>query len=163
MASLIQWAWVWESSRRWWRTGKPGMLQPMGSQRVRHDWVTELNWYYIWNLLRVNPKGSYQKAKYFFSISLTLHPYWCKWQYFILFMSELLLLSSAVVSDSLWPHDSLWLHGLQHTRLPCPSPSPGPCSNSCPFSWWCHPTISSSIVPFSFLQSFPASGSFLMS
>ena len=59
---------------------------------------------------------------------------------------------------------SLQLHGLQHTRLPCPSPSPGVCSNSCPLSWWCHPTKSSSVIPFSFcLQSFPASGSFPMS
>ena len=41
MASLIQWTWVWASSRRWWRTGKPGVLQSMGSQRVRHYWVTE--------------------------------------------------------------------------------------------------------------------------
>ena len=53
---------------------------------------------------------------------------------------------------------------LQHTRLPCPSPSPRACSNICPLSQWCHPTISSSVVPFSScLQSFPASGSFLMS
>ena len=60
--------------------------------------------------------------------------------------------------------DSLGLHGLQHTRLSCPSPTRGACSNSCPSSWWCHPTISSSVVPFSScLQSFPASGSFLMS
>ena len=52
-------------------------------------------------------------------------------------------------------------HGLKHSRLSCPSPSPGVCSNSCPFSWWCHPIISSSVVPFSScLQSFPASGSF---
>ena len=52
-------------------------------------------------------------------------------------------------------------HGLQHARLPCPSPSPGTCSNSCPLSWWCHPTILSSVVPFSYwLQSFLASGSF---
>ena len=59
--------------------------------------------------------------------------------------------------------DSLWLHGLRHTRLPCPSPAPGPCSNSCPLSQWCHPTISSSVVPFSScLKSFPASGSLLM-
>ena len=57
--------------------------------------------------------------------------------------------------------NSLWLHGLQHTRPPCPSPTPGVCSNSCR---WCHPTISSSVIPFSFcLQPFPASGSFLMS
>ena len=55
--------------------------------------------------------------------------------------------------------DSLWLHGLQHTRLSCPSPTPRACSNSCLLSWWCHPTISSSVVPFpSCLQSFPASG-----
>ena len=55
------------------------------------------------------------------------------------------------------------LHGLQHDRLPCPSPTPRACSNSCPLSQWCHPTISSSVVPFSscFL-SFPASGSFPM-
>ena len=66
--------------------------------------------------------------------------------------------SHSVVSDSLWPH------GLQHTRLPCPSLTPGAYSNSCPLSQWCHPTISSSVVPFfSHLQSFPASGSFPMS
>ena len=54
--------------------------------------------------------------------------------------------------------DSLRPHGLQHTRPPCPSPTPGVCSNSCPLSQWCHPTISSSIVPFSsHLQSFLAS------
>ena len=60
--------------------------------------------------------------------------------------------------------DSLWPHGLQHTRLPCPSPTPGVNSNSCLLSQWCHPTISSSVIPFSScLQSFPASGSFPMS
>ena len=65
---------------------------------------------------------------------------------------------SSVLSDSLQPH------GLQHARLPCPSPIPGACSNSCPLSRWCHPTVSSSVVPFSSrLQSFPASGSFPMS
>ena len=59
---------------------------------------------------------------------------------------------------------SLQHQGLQHTRLPCPLPTPGACSNSCPSSWWLHPTISSSVVPFSScLQSFPASGSFPMS
>ena len=64
----------------------------------------------------------------------------------------------SVMSNSLRPH------GLQHTRLPCPSPSPRVCSNSCPVSWWCHPTISSCVVPFSScLQSFPESGSFLIS
>ena len=59
-----------------------------------------------------------------------------------------------------WPN--LQPHGLQHTRLPCPSPAPGACSDSCPSSRWCHPTIS--VVPFSScLLSFPASGSFPMS
>ena len=58
--------------------------------------------------------------------------------------------------------DSLRPHGLQHDRPPCPSPTPGVYSNSCPLSWWCHPTISS-VVPFFCFQSFPASGSFPMS
>ena len=57
--------------------------------------------------------------------------------------------------------DSLQSHGLQHARLPCPSPTPRACSDSCPLSRWCHPTISSSVIPFSScLQSFPASESF---
>ena len=60
--------------------------------------------------------------------------------------------------------DFLWPHGLQHARLPCPSPTSRVYSNSCLLSWWCHPTISSSVIPFSsHLQSFPASGSFQMS
>ena len=59
--------------------------------------------------------------------------------------------------------NSLWPHGLQHTRPPCPSSTHGVYSDSCPLSQWCHPTISSSVVPFSScLQSFPASGSFQM-
>ena len=60
--------------------------------------------------------------------------------------------------------NSLRLYGLQHARIPCPSPAPRACSNSCPSSWWCHATISSSVVPFSScLQSFPASGFFPVS
>ena len=59
--------------------------------------------------------------------------------------------------------NSLRPHGLKHTRPLCPSPTPRVYSSSCPLSWWCHPTISSSISPFSHLQSFPASGSFQMS
>ena len=66
--------------------------------------------------------------------------------------------SCSVMSDSLWPH------GLEHARLPCLSLTPGACLSSHPSSWWCHPTISSSVIPFfSCLQSFPASGSFQMS
>ena len=72
-------------------------------------------------------------------------------------IKELLLFSHLVVSDSLWPQ------GL-HTRLTSPSPSPGACSNSCPLNRWWHPTISSSVIPFSScLLSVPASGSFPMS
>ena len=64
-----------------------------------------------------------------------------------------LLFSCSVVSLSLWPQ------GMQHARLPCPSSSPTVCSNSCPLSWWCHPTISSFVNPFSSCpQSFPGSG-----
>ena len=65
--------------------------------------------------------------------------------------------SCSVMSYSLRPH------GPQHARPPCPSPTPGVYPNSCPLSRWCHPTISSSVIPFSHLQSFPASGSFPMS
>ena len=72
------------------------------------------------------------------------------WNYIVQF-------SHSVMSDSLWPH------GLQHARLPCPSPTPGACSNPCPSSWWSHPTISFSVGPFSScLQSFTGSGSFPM-
>ena len=66
--------------------------------------------------------------------------------------------SHSVLSDSLWPH------GLQHARPPCPSPTPGAYSNSCPSCQWCHPTTSASAVPFySCLQSFPPSGFFFTS
>ena len=124
MASPTQWTWDWVSSGSWWWTGRPGVLRFMGSQRVGHDWATELNW----TKASTNPSefGSVQ-------------------------------FSCSVVSDSLWPHES------QHARPPCPSPTPGAYSNSCPSRQWCQPTISSSIIPFSCLQSFPASGSFQMS
>ena len=75
----------------------------------------------------------------------------------ILCQSIFLLFSCSVVPDSLWPH------GLLHTRPPCPSLFPGACSNSCPGRRWCHPTIATSVIPFSCLHSFPASGSFPMS
>ena len=78
--------------------------------------------------------------------------------HFISFQFSSVQFSCLVMSSSFPPH------GLQHARPSCPSPTPGVCSNSCPLSQWCHPTISSSVVPFSFhLQSFPASRSFQMS
>ena len=100
-----------------------------GSQRVGHDWVTELNW----------TEGS---------VAVEVSTVW---------ESSLLTLfsqfSCSVTSGSLQPD------GLQHTR-----PTPGVYSNSCPLSWWCHPTISFFVIPFSaYAQSFPPSGSFQMS
>ena len=79
------------------------------------------------------------------------------------FQNHIYLFSSLQFSCSVM-YDSLQPHGPQHTRSPCPSPTPGVYLNSSPLSQWCHLTISSSLVPFSFcLQSFPASGSFQMS
>ena len=78
--------------------------------------------------------------------------FFCFFVFFISFQ-----FSRSVMSDSLPPHEP------QDTRPPCPSPSPGVDSNSCPSHQWCHPTISSSVAPYSCLQSFPASGSFPMS
>ena len=81
-----------------------------------------------------------------------------EWPISDLLWQERPLFSRSVMSDTLRPY------GLQHAGLPCPSPSPGACTNSCPLSQWCHPTISSSVIPFfSCSLSFPASGSFQMS
>ena len=111
-----------------------------------------------WNGLPFAPPGIFPTQGW------NPHLLYCQGRFFItepsgkLPVTLSLLISSSVMSDSLQP----W--GLENARLPCPSPSPGACSNSCPLSWWCHPMISSSIVPFSScLQSFPASGSFLLS
>ena len=77
---------------------------------------------------------------------------------FVLHETSSVQFSCSVVSDSLQPHE------LQHPRPPCPSPTPGVYSNSCPLSRWCHPAISSSVIPFSYCpHSLPASGSFPMS
>ena len=97
--------------------------------RVRHDWVTELNW----------------------------TEFLLKYSWFVMFQaySKVIQLSvqfsRSVMSDSLWPH------GLQHTRLPCPSPTPRAGSNSCLLRQWCHPPIPFSVVRFSCIQCFPDS------
>ena len=107
----------------------------MGSQRVWHDRATELNWYQLNVLQRSIPYKKWQCPCHRNSVQF----------------------SHSVGSDSLRPY------GLKDARLSCPSPSPGAYSNSCQLCWW-HPTISSSVIPFSsLLQSFPASGSFQMS
>ena len=78
------------------------------------------------------------------------------WVQFLTILDKVtyLLLSHSVMSNS------LWFHGPKHARLSCPSPSPRACLHSCPLSWWCHATISSSVIPFSCLLSFSASGPF---
>ena len=89
----------------------------------------------------------------------------CFWLYHFRFFALAIhiLQFSSVQSSCSAMSDSFQPHGLQHTRLPCPLPAPRACSNSCPSSWWWHPTISSSVIPFSsHLQTFPASGSFPM-
>ena len=99
-------------------------------------------------------------------IFLTTNYYFLKAFYFlyrsvvnsIVLVSDFLMFSRSVMSNCLRPH------GLQHARPLCPSPTPRVCSNSCPLSWWCHPTISSSVAPFaSWFQYLPASESSLMS
>ena len=81
-----------------------------------------------------------------------------RWLFRVTLSSSVSQISRSVMSDSLRPHE------LQHTRPPCPSPTPGVHPKSCPSSRWCHPAVSSSVVPFSFCpQSLPASGSFPMS
>ena len=95
---------------------------------------------------------------FFMPLSLSFAKAVDNWVNFITQFFSSVQFSHSVMSDSLRPHT------LQHARLPCPSPTPGACSNSHPLSQWCHPTISSSVGPVSScLQSFPASGSFPMS
>ena len=135
---------------------EPGGLQPMGSQRVGHHWrdlacphcfilghlprVKERG--HSWPLNKVGGGGTDSNA----DENLPLKRF------------SSVRFSRSVVSNSLRPHE------LQHARPPCPSPTPRIDSNSHPSSWWCHPTISSSVVPFSSCpQSLPASESFPMS
>ena len=148
-SSILAWRVPW--------TKEPGGLQPMGSQRVGHDWAIEhthrpfsglgfgLRTYFSW-FAHLSDHYSFL----WISNRAVLLSCSCIHQSSVQF-------SCSVVSDSLRPH------GLQYTSLPCPSPTPGVYSNSCPSSQWCHPTVSSSVIPFSsHLQSFPASVSFPM-
>ena len=150
-ASLTQWTWAWASSRS--RCHKV----------IRHDWVTELSWEVLpW----------YQIGCKFWE--LLAYTSFCEWSECVCVLvmlgrTTLELRSSYYLFQlkhgmhSVSSVAQLRPHGLQHTRPPCPSPAPRVYSNSCPLSQWCHPTISSSVIPFSRLQSFPVSGSFPMS
>ena len=115
-------------------------------------WLLSLKLFYIRHDMTLfsHKKGNLDIILYYLSIK------YGRWDLLIVFSS--VQFRCTVMSNSLRPH------GLQYARLPCPSTIPGACSNLCPLSWRCHPTISSSVVPFSScLQSFPASGSFPMS
>ena len=72
MASPAQWTWVWVNCRSWWRTGKSGVLQSMGSERVGHNWATELNWRYLWDFY---PKTSHDRHRLKTNISLLVSEY----------------------------------------------------------------------------------------
>ena len=136
MASLTQWRWVWANSGRWWRTGKPGVLQSMC--RVRsHTLLSYWIFLRIYSFLRIMLEVLDNNNKI-----ITDTNYWILALLNRCFHSyNILLFSCSVLSDFLWSH------GLRPTRLPGPSPFPRVCSNYCPSSWWCHPTISSSVIP----------------
>ena len=119
MASLIQWTWVWVNSGSWRWTGKPGILLLMGLQRVGHDWATELT-----ELKRCD----YQ------SWHGVIHPY-AFYQGYTYFRDKL---STAQSLSCVWLFVTPWTAACQ---APCPSTTPGACSNLGPLSRWCHPTI----------------------
>ena len=169
MASPTRWTWVWVNSGSWWWTGRPGVLQFMGSQRIRHDWVTKLNWTEGLNQTSESPVKHLEQCM---ENSTEGQPLWCychcymiilgyqapyvsyrwPWNWFKSDEAQhwehpfLIQSSCSVVSDFLRPHEP------QHARPPCPSPTPRVYPNSCPSSQWCHPTISSSVVPLSRLR-----------
>ena len=115
----------------------------------------------VWLIYNAIVSGVQQSYSGIYSLFFILFSIISYWIWFPVLYSRSLIsvqFSHSVVSDSLQPHEP------QHTRPPCPSPTPRVQPNPCPLSWWCHPTISSSVNPFSScLQSFPASGSFQMS
>ena len=141
----------------------------MGHKRGGHDWVTKQQPQLCYMHLAITCVPVHSLFNLVLNYQIRNSNLYCEIQIYIcninIYMyahththTHITQFSRSVVSNSLRPH------GLQHTRPPCPSPSPGACSNSCPLSQWCHPTISSSIIPFSScLQSFPASGSSPMS
>ena len=113
------------------------------------------------NILRPSKHAAHLDLKMEFSLQLWSHS---SWSLFIcLFLPHRSFPStfSSVQFSRSFVSNSLWHHESQHARPPCPSPTPGVYPNSCPLSQWCHPTISSSVIPFSScLQSFPVSGLF---
>ena len=125
MASPTQWTWVWATSRRWWRTGKPGVLQPMRSQKVGYDLVTEQLLRFI--LSQKDIKMLHRNVGFTSKIrtQLIFQGQFAELLYLFLFHYSVQF-SRSVMSDSLGPHES------QHARPPCPSPTPRVHSDSCP-------------------------------
>ena len=125
------------------------------SCRTQHQTRSSTVWYNTEQALGLTAGSAF----YAWLNSYFTPPYWDRYFLLLVYYSDVKVqFSRSVICDSLRPHS------LQHARPPCLLLTPGAYSNSCPLSWWCHPTISSSVVPFSsHLQSFPASGSFQMS
>ena len=145
---------VWINSGSWWWTGRPGLLQYVGLQRLGHDWVTEHNW------IPSPPLALFVVMLPKAHLTLHFRMSGSRWLITPSWLSGSLVQFSSVAQscDSLQPHEP------QHARSPCPPSTSGVHPNPCPSSWWCLPTISSSVVPFSSCpQSFPSSGSFQIS
>ena len=168
---------------------EPGRLQSMGSLRVRHNWAislslfTFMHWRRKWQPTLVFLPGESQGQRSLVvchlwgrtesdTTEVTLQQQqtitWVRCALFLLiYGQEMTWITVQPQFSSVQSLSCVWLFvtpWTQHARPPCPSPTPRVYSNSCPLSWWCHPAISSSVIPFSScLQSFPASGSFQMS
>ena len=161
MASLTQWTWVWASSGRWWWTGRPGMLQSMGLQRVRHYWAPEqqnntFKMVVNWINAESNSKSSSTRLLVFCCLILhIIHQVILIWNPLD---NSVQFCSVAQSCQTLCNPMDCSTPGLPvHHQLP-------EFAQTRPLSWWCHPTISTSVIPFSsWLQSFPAWRSFQMS
>ena len=139
------WLHTWGEGLPWGLSGKESTCQ--GRRPGSDPWVWRIPWRRAWQPTPVFLPGESHGQR-----CLVGYSPWGRKE------SNAVHFSRSAVSDSLWPH------GLQHARPPCPSSTPGVYSNLRPSSWWCHPTISSSVIPFSScLQSFPVSESFPMS
>ena len=141
---------------RWKRVclqcGRPGFNPWVGKTPWRRDWLPTQ-----YSCLESSMDRRAWRARVHAVAKRQIQLTFTEWPNAVLWIS-LVQFSHLVVSDSLRPHEP------QHARPPCPSPTPRVYSNPCPLSRWCHPVISSSVIPFSsHLQSFPASGSFQMS
>ena len=147
MALLTQWTWVWVNSGSWWWTGRPDVLQSMGSQRVGHDWVTELNW--------TDRHSLYFHILFWFALVPFMIPS-ALWVFFFpslrvfktVNLKSLSGINSVCVFSCQVVSKCLWSHRLRHARPPSPSPSPGACPSSCPLSPMlfhplilCHPLL----------------------